>query len=420
MLRVRSLTCPNCGGRTRIDHGEQEAQCIHCAQPVRLSQAVLEEQQRAHLFPHLTPLRLGMKAQLHGREYEACGRQVSRQSEEGDVYTWEEWVLVAPDGHMLFLEFDEGKWKVSEPFVPTTHLGAAQLAAADVGSRIPVGGRIAIVTASGTYQVAHAEGEFPWIIVPGKSVSYLDATDASEFYSIERTEDAIECYRGRYVDERQVYSMFGLQHLTAELDRRLLLLQSRKVFGGLCLAAALVTLVLWGVAMASGRPVPNGSGTVLLAGAGAEGVRFGPVQLQAANRVHRLEVRGFMRERSVWVAAVLEDENEQELISADRDMWDESGYDSDGYWHESNLNASSDFVLRKPGSYYVRLYAEPEAGQTVPSDVQASFVLKEKAIFPPYLAFFGFGTLVVGIISLLAGSPSTVESMKQSLQSDDD
>jgi hypothetical protein len=37
------------------------------------------------------------------------------------------------------------------------------------------------------------------------------------------------------------------------------------------------------------------------------------------------------------------------------DFWDEEGRDSDGYWHESDLSFSSDFVLDEAGKYYVYL-----------------------------------------------------------------
>ena len=37
------------------------------------------------------------------------------------------------------------------------------------------------------------------------------------------------------------------------------------------------------------------------------------------------------------------------------DFWDEEGRDSDGYWHESDLSFSNDFVLDEAGKYYVYL-----------------------------------------------------------------
>jgi hypothetical protein len=35
------------------------------------------------------------------------------------------------------------------------------------------------------------------------------------------------------------------------------------------------------------------------------------------------------------------------------DFWDEEGRDSDGYWHESDMSYSTDFILDDAGKYYV-------------------------------------------------------------------
>lgn len=417
-MRVRSVTCSSCGGRTRLDHGLQEAQCLHCGQPVRLSQAVMEEQQRAAQFPPATPLRLGMKAQFRGREYEVTGRQVMRQNDEGTIYQWEEFVLVSPDGDLLYLEFDEGKWKVSEPFVPETPLEGAQLAALAEGSWISLDGHGALVTDAGVYQTVFAEGEFPWIIHLDRYVSFVDATYLNTFYSIGGTEDEIEYYRGDMLSEQQVASMFGLNDWLRQIERQGAGLRSRKRFGGLCVALGTFSIIFWIASFFSGAPVPNASSSVDLARVGPDGARYGPFDLASRGRVHRLEIQGQMQEASNWVQAILEDEDEAELVGADKDMWDESGSDSDGPWHESDLNASSDFVLVKPGGYYVRLYAEADPGRSL--NGQASFVLRQNAFTPLWPGVYGFVALILGFVFLAAGSPSTVKSMKESLQSSDD
>jgi hypothetical protein len=37
------------------------------------------------------------------------------------------------------------------------------------------------------------------------------------------------------------------------------------------------------------------------------------------------------------------------------DFWDEEGYDSDGYWHESDIDGDKDFVLDDAGRYFIYL-----------------------------------------------------------------
>jgi hypothetical protein len=153
-----------------------------------------------------------------------------------------------------------------------------------------------------------------------------------------------------------------------------------------------------------GRPVPGASGMVTVRPNDEEGTRFGPFRLTAKDRVHRLHIQGNMREQSNWVQAVLEDENQVQLFETQRDMWDESGYDSDGAWHESDLSASTDFVLKTPGNYYIRMYTEPDPATAGRGEASASFTIRQEVLYPVYLGFFGFIALIIGIIWLIKSS----------------
>ncbi|MBM3457656.1 MAG: hypothetical protein FJX77_03870 [Armatimonadetes bacterium] len=127
-----------------------------------------------------------------------------------------------------------------------------------------------------------------------------------------------------------------------------------------------------------------------------------------------------MTDDSNWVAAVLEDEEEAELVGADGDLWDEHGVDSDGAWHESDLGAGKHFVLNKPGSYFVRMYAEAEPGRTPSVGSVASFTVKENTLPPLYLGLYGFLILILGIGFLLAGSPDARARISQAMESSSD
>jgi hypothetical protein len=404
-MRARSLTCGQCGGRTRILHGESEAVCVHCGQPVRLSQALMEEQANAWAFPPTTPIRVGMTAQWEDREYEVWSRQVLRQvDDEGTTYQWEEFLLVAPDGDLFYLEYDEGKFKLSRPFTPQQVPDPNSLAAAAEGGTLAIDGRGCSVTDAGLYTVVYFEGEFPWTVSVNQQRRFVDLRSFGGFYSVEWSADAIEYYQGRYLDERQVYAMFGLRYLIDAYEKRARVLRGRRVFAWTCLAAALFCLSCWIVSFGGGRPVAGG--TAQIAATGEEGRRFGPFPLTAKDRVYRLELRGQMRQQSNWVQAVLEDEKEAELFETNRDMWDESGSDSDGPWHESDLNSSTDFVINKPGNYYVRLYMEPEPGQASTGDATVNFSIRQGVLYGMYFLLVGLCLLVVGFIWLARGAAS--------------
>lgn len=421
MPLVRTVQCRQCGGRTKITRGKPDAVCIHCGTLVKLSDAVLQEQQMAARFPPMSPLRLGMKGTYRGKEWELCGRQVCRQVDEGEVYTWEEYLLAAPDGDVLYLEYDEGKWKISEPFVPDRAYSPGELQVYREGSRLTLDGHQRLVSDAGQYEIVFAEGDFPWMIVPGRKTHFLDASFGSQFHCVEWTDEEMEYYRGQYLDERQIFTVFGLRHLIARLDHRLKTLRSRQLFGAWCLALGVLCGAVWISTFAAGHLAPNGSGETDAIQVGQEGKRFGPISLTKVGRVHRLEISARLREGSCWLQAVLEDENEQELMAADRDMWDESGTDSDGYWHEADVNTSTSFVLVKPGNYYVRLYSEPEANtQGVTAPTIASFRLFEESLYGLWVGLACLLLSLTGFGFLAAGSPAAVGKVWQSMKEADD
>ena len=408
-MLVRTLQCPHCGGRTKLARGEMEAHCLHCGRPVKLSDAMLQEQSRAAKWKTRTPVRLGMTATIGDKVYEVTGRQVFEQREDGEVYRWEEWVLVAPsDGEIQYLEFDEGKWKRSQPFTPKSPVGPDQLNRLHAGSPLALDGKGALVSDKGVATVVHAEGEFPYVVRLNEPRSFLDATHLGKFYSVEWTPDSVEYYRGQFIGERQLYTYFGWRDKLLALNRREQTARQRQKLGAACLALSLVALVIWAYSFFSGSPVPGASGTVALTAIqGQEGRRFGPFRLTEVGAVHRLELHGRMREESNWVQAILEDSEEQELLASERDMWDESGYEDGEYWHESDLSASTDFILRKPGEYYVRLYTEPDPGRTPSPNAMASFVVKQRAVYPVWVGIYGFVALLVGILCLATGRPTS-------------
>ena len=48
------------------------------------------------------------------------------------------------------------------------------------------------------------------------------------------------------------------------------------------------------------------------------------------------------------------------------EFWDEEGRDSDGYWHENDLDESHLFKLESPGQYFLDLSMEEATVQSVP------------------------------------------------------
>lgn len=423
-MRVINFQCPSCGAPASLESGEMTAECAQCGNPLRRADAAVQQQSAAVGYATQSGIRLGTKTLIQGEEFEITGRLVLGERDEEGLSQWEEWVLIGERGTVLYLELDEGRWKLSRPFVPSRPLGPAELQVLHEGSGINLGDEQGIVTGSGTYQVLHVEGEFPYAVRRGQEHRYLDAQSLNGFVSVEWSEEAVEFYRGQVMGQRQLYVMLGMRDELAALDVRERVLAGRRTAGKAWLGAALIALSFWLVSLNRGQAVAGAGGTVRLAQAGEEGYRHGPFRLNGAGKLYRLVMRGSLSQSSIWVGLVLEDAAGAQLAGAQRDMWDESGTDSDGYWHEADLKGQADFRLEKAGDYFIRVYAEPEPGRSIAPDALVAWSLHEGVIYPTYLGVYGLIAGVLGIAFLIAGSPaqvsSTMQALKEASEDDDD
>ena len=411
-MRFRVLKCSRCGASISFVDGAVNVTCESCGEVVALDSALAEELHRNRKFRNTTPLKPGMKARFGSVDYELIGRIVWSMVEEGEKYYWTEFQLLGADGSTYFLELDEGQWKLSQKFTPLTPFDPTK--DYSVGMHVTLDSAAATITDRAVATIEHIEGELTYRAEVGDVMQYVDAKRVSTFYSVEWTEESIEYYRGRYLSEREVLQAFDLKELLAAADRKAAARASRGKFALVCLGASILAFVFWGMSFGAGKLISQNS--VDVTRIGPDGVRFGPIKLDPANRVHRLEINGQMRESSVWISGVLETAAGDEFFNAQGDLWDESGTDSDGYWHESDLSASTDFVVTKPGDYYVRLYAEQDRPGSV--NQIAGYRLFGGVIYPWYLLAFAICSLIVSIIFFAMANPEAVKSMAESASDD--
>lgn len=392
MQRKLEHPCPGCGAYARIFKDGQSV-CAYCGAAL----SPLPFTHSTGRMEHPTPLRIGMRAMLGGKEFVAVGRiRYEEREEEGEVSLWEEWVLLSQDGEARYLEYDEGKWTLTEGWLGGPERVIDGLA---TGSTIELEGRTARVFAAGQATVDGLEGEIPWQVTLGEVTRYIDFAADRRIYSAEIAHDGeVEWFRGRRLDDQEVFTLFGLKDLATAQARRDIVQKDRRGFGCLAIVLALIALVGWGAAQRDGRPVARY--TARVAQIPEEGLRLGPFALDRIGRVHRLRLSTRLSGASLWVQAVLEDA-EGPVLDTDSEFWDESGYD-DGPWHEWVLDSSQDFRLQKAGNYAVRLLAEPEV---VGADAPVEVTIEEGVLYPVYLGWFGGVGLLLGLGFLLAGAP---------------
>ncbi|WP_309715994.1 DUF4178 domain-containing protein [Armatimonas sp.] len=396
-----SLACPSCGAQARIFKNGQST-CAYCG-------ATLPPLPFTHpggTFKHSSPLRIGMKAKLGGREYVAVGRLLFRDAEG---YTWEEWVLLSQDGDAQYLEFDEGKWTIARYWPEGDQ--SVQVTDYSEGNTIALGGQTTTVTSIGTQTVSGVEGEIPWPVRVGERNPYADFGTGDTIFSVEQASDGIEWFRGRRLDAAEVYTLFGLQkEAKAEIQHDVVQADRRR-FGCLWLNLSLLAFFLCAVASSiTGRQVYSGQLTADQVA--EEGSLVGPFPLKPENSPHRLYLSsGGLNQTSVWVQGVLEDASGP-VFEAEQEFWDETGYD-DGAWHEWVTDSNTDFRLNKAGDFKVRLYADPEAAATgAPITVR----VYEGVRHATPLAWFGGIGLVLGTCFWLSGAPGARRGLAEAMQ----
>jgi hypothetical protein len=400
MRRQPGYPCSTCGGFARIpvENGKQFA-CARCGtvlQPLPFGGNAVGR------IPNPTPIRHGMKATIGGKEFWAIGLiRFEEPEEEGGVSEWHEWVLMNPDGDIRYLEYDEGRWTMTGPFDPGP--GLEGVFGAGSGAVFNIGGKRAMIQETGVCRVDNFEGQIPWEIRRGESLRYADLTSGNTFFSAETSPETglIEWFQGRRMDDREVLTIFGLEHVLTKLDRKQHVKGDRRFFGWICLALSLLAFILYGMSFGSGKVIAAGKTTGQQAG--EDGYRFGPYNLDKVNRVYRLRISSQLSSTSMWVQGVVEAADFGAVFDVNEEFWDESGYD-DGSWHEWVLESHKEFRLDAPRQVFIRLYADPEAAAM---NAPISFQLEEGVRYPRHFLTFGLIFSFVGICWLIAGAEGT-------------
>lgn len=416
MKRPPSQPCPSCGGLARIpvDNGKQQA-CARCGTVVPPLPFGAGAGGWGKRFSE-TPLHPGMKARTENKDFYATACIKWEQRDSDGIYRWEEWVLVSPEGDVRYLEYDKGKWTMTEAMTAKSSTESSRLMAVIPGDQVQLLDRLVNVTDAGRATVIAIAGEPPYPLAKGDEIRFVDAASSGgAIYSVEVDPQTgeVEWFRGRRVGEKSVYQMFGLNQEVTRVNKREVTLKDRRFFGALVLTLSLVSLILYGVAR--GRGAVAAQDSVAASQIPEEGRRFGPYHLTDAGRVHRLHLSTQMLGTSVWVQAVLENEKAGAMFGADEEFWDESGSDSDGAWHEWVLESRKEFRLAKAGDVYVRLFADPEAAAT---NVPVSFKVEKNVMYPLHFLTFGLIALPIGLGFLIASASSTTSAAWAGMSTD--
>ncbi len=85
----------------------------------------------------------------------------------------------------------------------------------------------------------------------------------------------------------------------------------------------------------------------------------GPIHVTKYNETYTITVIASLSRKSwSFIEGQVLDKNKNYLFSFGKDLWDEEGRDSEGYWREINNSYDITVTFPTPGDYYIRLASE--------------------------------------------------------------
>lgn len=404
---LTAVKCPACGGGlvrgTKVERDDEDdedvtvpvATCLQCGKEYdRYTKEYYSIFSDLFNFDKdVSLLKLGLKGNLHGREYEIIGRIRYQEEDEYDKATWDEWVAVCQDGTFHYFSEENGSIIVYAEYNPESiDLESGKVSITFEGKRIKK-------DEAYVSRIVYTEGELPWKAEIGESSICYDFKKDGAFYAIEQSDNEVTVTRGERVSYGDLIEAFDISeyrelYKNTVVKRKRYAAKKRVYLFGLLFSLG---AIIYGCAfsepvegiMNSRQVLTENVSLVDEEGSAFQStVLFGPFDVERGDSLYSavlsvdesvqqlsLEWQAFRlmlipqsgldgitggRSRNLSVLRELFDEIDVlseplEVYTLTGDFWDEEGRDSDGYWHESEITFSGDFVLEKPGRYYFYL-----------------------------------------------------------------
>ena len=208
-VKAKSLSCPNCGGPVEI-RGFAHTLNVVCPGCLSVIDASTPEFQILQMFQgklRVQPkIPLGARGKIHDTLYEVIGFQVREVTVDGEVFSWDEYLLFNPyKGFRYFTEY-HGHWN----FV---RVMSALPEGARSGMRVAMRfqGLTYLAFDSMSARTGFVLGEFPWQVRVGDTAACEDFISPPYMLSSESTDGEVTWSLGEYTDGKQIWQAFKLQ-----------------------------------------------------------------------------------------------------------------------------------------------------------------------------------------------------------------
>ena len=102
-----------------------------------------------------------------------------------------------------------------------------------------------------------------------------------------------------------------------------------------------------------------------------EGSIYGPIKVKKGqSKICTIKATFFGDNASAYLSGEVLDEDKDTLYEFGKDFWQESGYDSEGYWSESERNMKADLTFSEEGTYYIQFNTEENSMYNIGIQIQ--------------------------------------------------
>ena len=200
-MSLIEVNCPACGAQITFKTGSSiVAVCEYCKSVVaRGDRGVQDLGKIAELVETGSPLDVGLKGAYHGAAFELTGR-AQLGHEAGGM--WDEWYAAFADGKWGWLAEAQGRFYLTFRIDLPPEGAMPQFDDLELGQHIPsLPGSVPFVVAEkGAARPISAQGEIPYLLVPGQTYYYADLSGPhTEFATIDYSDETPAIFMGREV-----------------------------------------------------------------------------------------------------------------------------------------------------------------------------------------------------------------------------
>lgn len=138
---------------------------------------------------------------------------------------------------------------------------------------------------------------------------------------------------------------------------------------------------------------------------------LGPINVGKKPIIYEIEANFQGRNTGIDLSIEVLDENKDTLYEVGKDLWEENGHDSEGYWSEGATRMVARLNFYNAGKYYLKFS---------PADVNKNLIIKIKKSRGSYVPYFimGFWLLIISLIAFGVNNRDWVKAINDSMEED--